>query len=48
MKPAVRDPVFFSVGMPNGGIIPKKALQRIMNEIFDSDYIRNLNDFGSA
>ncbi|GER67090.1 aminotransferase [Weizmannia acidilactici] len=37
MKPAVRDPVFFSVGMPNCGMIPKKALQRIMNEIFDSD-----------
>ncbi|MGG3752346.1 PLP-dependent aminotransferase family protein [Heyndrickxia coagulans] len=47
INPAVRDPVFFSVGMPNGSMIPKKELQRIMNEIFEADPAR-LYEYCSA
>ncbi|WP_018661997.1 PLP-dependent aminotransferase family protein [Heyndrickxia acidiproducens] len=36
IQTSAADPVYFSVGMPNGAMIPKKPLQECMNAIFDT------------
>ncbi|WP_341285642.1 PLP-dependent aminotransferase family protein [Priestia megaterium] len=46
-KTSVTDPVFFSIGLPNRELLPKKKLQDVYNSIFESETDSYFNYGGS-